>query len=180
MATTGSSGDDSRTVTGLFSDASDVERAYRSVVARGYDGADVNVLMSDATRQRVLEHEPQVSAELTKKSAEGGALGGPAGGRIGIAISIAAAVGAALVVPALGLVAAGPIAAALTGAGAAGLAAGLIGALGDWGVPEERVRRYEAAIRDGGILMAVRTRSAADARDIASAWQAAGARDVHG
>ena len=74
---------------------------------------------------------------------------------------------------------AGPIAVALAGAGAAGLAAGLIGALADWGVPEERVRQYEAGMHDGGILVGVKTRSAEDARRIEQEWKALGGTHVY-
>jgi hypothetical protein len=83
------------------------------------------------------------------------------------------------VLPGLGLVAAGPIAVALAGAGAAGLAAALISALADWGLPEERVREYERAIGDGGILMGVRTRSQEDAQQIAMNWKEIGGQQVH-
>ena len=86
--------------------------------------------------------------------------------------------GAALALPALGFVVAGPIAAALAGAGAAGLAAGLIGALGDWCIPQERLHRYEAGIRDGGILMMVEVSSDEDARQIEQQWQAIGGSEV--
>jgi len=115
---------------------------------------------------------------LASKKAEGGELGGPTGGRVEILVTIFAAVGAALALPALGFVVAGPIAAALASAGAAGLVAGLIGALGDWGIPEKRVRLYEAGIKDGGILMMVEARSDEDARQIEQHWKAVGGRDV--
>ena len=39
---------------------------------------------------------------------------------------------------------AGPLAAATAGAGAGGAAGGSVGALVGWGIPEERVKRYEA------------------------------------
>ncbi len=55
-----------------------------------------------------------------------------------------------------GLVFAGPIAIALTAAGAVGIAGGLIGALKDWGIPQDRVRDYESAVRNGAILIGVK------------------------
>jgi hypothetical protein len=96
---------------------------------------DFNVVMSDDTRKRYFSDDRQIKTELGSKVAEGGELGGPTGGRIGIIIPILAA-GAVLALPGLGVVVAGPIAASLTAAGAAGLAAGLIGALSNWGIPE--------------------------------------------
>jgi hypothetical protein len=167
-------------VTGLFADSESVERAFQAVVDRGYDQDDVNVVMSDDTRKRYFAEDREIKTELARKSAEGGELGGPTGGRIGLAISVLAAVGASLAIPALGLVAAGPIAVALAGAGAAGLAASLIGLLGDWGLPKERVECYEAGIHDGAILVGVKPRSQEDARQIARDWKALGGRDVYG
>ncbi len=92
-------------------------------------------------------------------------------------MTVFAAAGAAIAIPALGVVV-GPIAVALTAAGAAGAAAGLISASSDWGVPADRVRRYESAIRKGFILVMVETRTAADARQIAEDWKKLGARDI--
>jgi hypothetical protein len=178
MTNAASSSSAPRMVTGLFTDSESVERAYQSVVQRGYDTGDVNVVMSDDTRKRYFADDGEIKTELGRKSAEGGELGGPTGGRIGIIIPIVAAVGASLL-PVLGLVMAGPIAVALAGAGAAGVAAGLIGALADWGIPDERVRQYEAGIHDGGILMGVKARSDEDARYIKQQWKAIGGQHVY-
>jgi len=79
----------------------------------------------------------------------------------------------------LGWVAAGPVAVALAGAGAAGVTFGLIAALSDRGIPEERAQRYEAGIRDGGILMGVKPRSDEDARHFEQQWKAAGGQHVY-
>ena len=177
MTNATSSGGNPRTVTALFTNSEGVKRAYELVAQCGYDTDDINVVMSDDTRRRFLSEEGQAEAELGRKSAEGGELGGPTGGRISILIPILAAVGASLALP--GLFVAGPIAVALAGAGAAGLAAGLIGALADWGIPDERVRQYEAGIHDGGILIGVKTRTDEDARSIEQHWKAIGGRHVY-
>jgi hypothetical protein len=166
------------TVTAVFDDPAAVERAYEAATARGYEIGDINVVMSEDTRRRYYATPETEHTEIAKKSAEGGKLGGPTGGRVGIAISIAAAVGAAIALPGLGIVMAGPIAVALAGAGAAGLAAGLIGAFADWGLPDERVRAYETEIGAGRILIGVQARTSDDARQIAHDWQALGARRV--
>jgi hypothetical protein len=166
-------------VTGLFKDAEDLERAYQVVAQRGYGTGDINVLMSDDARRRYFASEPEPKTELASKVAEGGELGGPIGGTFGTLVPALVAAGGFLAFPALGLVIAGPIAAALTAAGAAGLAFGLMGALSDWGIPEERVRHYEAGIRDGGILIGVKVRSDDDARQIEQQWKAIGGRHVY-
>ena len=165
-------------VTGIFRDSECVERAYQSVTQRGYDTGDINVVMSDDTRRRYFSDDRHVNIELGRKAAEGGELGGPMGGTIGTIIPAIIAAGV-VALPGLGLILAGPVAVSLAAAGAAGLAVGLIGALSDWGIPEERVHQYEAGIHDGGILMGVKPRSDQDARYIEQQWKASGGQHVH-
>ena len=90
-----------------------------------------------------------------------------------------AAIGTSLVIPGLGIVIAGPAAAALAGAGAGAAAGGIVGALVGWGIPEERVKHYEAGIKKGGILMGVRPRSDEDAKYFAQDWRANRAEHVY-
>ena len=170
---------DPKMVTGLFKDSKSVDRAYQSVAKRGYGTGDINVVMSDDTRKRYFADDRHIKNERGSKAAEGGDLGGPIGGTIGTLIPVLVAAGAFLAFPVLGLVVAGPVAASLAGAGAAGLAVGLMGALSDWGIPEQRVKQYEAGIHDGGILMGVNPRSDEDARYIEKQWKASGGQHVH-
>ncbi len=165
-------------VTGLFRDSESVERAYKVVSRRDYGTADINVVMSDETRRRYFSDDRQINTELGRKVAEGGELGGPMGGRIGTIIPALIAVGV-VALPGLGLVLAGPLAVALAAAGAAGLTVGLIGALSDWGIPEERAKQYETGIRDGGILVGVKPRTHQDAQYFVKKWKASGGQHVH-
>jgi hypothetical protein len=66
------------------------------------------------------------------------------------------------------------VAIALAAAGAVGVAGGLAGALTNWGIPKGRVEAYEKQIRDGGILMGVKPKSAQDATELAIQWESAG------
>jgi hypothetical protein len=93
-------------------------------------------------------------------------------------MTVFAAVGAAVAIPTVGFVA-GPLAVALTAAGAAGAAAGLISALSDWGVPPERIREYESGIKRGAVLVAVETKTPADARALEARWKELGGREIH-
>lgn len=171
--------EDSRFVTALFRSPDAAERAYRAAMALGYEDADINVVVSDTTRDRLLTdaRHPNLSsnaAESKDQPTKGADLGGPTGGMFGTIAPIIAAVGTAVLVP--GLVFAGPIAIALTAAGAVGIAGGLIGALKDWGIPQDRVREYEAAVRDGAILVGVKARSAEDTQQLEQKWRAEGGR----
>lgn len=161
---------DQRIVTGLFNDRDSAERAYQSVSSRGYANDDVNLVMSDETRNKHFSKR-DASTELGTKAAEGAGVGGAIGGTLGAIAAAVAAVGTSIAIPGLGLVIAGPLAAGLAGAGAGGAAGGLVGALIGWGIPEERVKRYESGIKNGGILMGVKARSDDDAKYFQQEWQ---------
>ena len=160
-------------VTGLFRDRDAAERAYQSLGQRGYGNEDISVIMSDETRKRHFSDPSGTGAttELGNKAAEGAGIGGAIGGTIGAIAAAVAAVGTSLAIPGLGLVIAGPVAAALAGAGAGAASGGLVGALIGLGIPEERVKRYEKGIKEGGILMGVKPRSSDDAAYLERNWR---------
>lgn len=165
----------SRMVTGMFRDRESAEGAYRSLTERGYNKDDVNVLMTDETRKR---HFPDDDTELGSKALEGAGVGAAIGGTLGAVIAGIAAVGT-LVIPGVGLIAAGPLAAALAGLGAGGAVGGLIGALVGAGIPEERARIYEKGIKEGGIVMGVTPRSDEDATYIEGEWKRHRGEDIY-
>jgi hypothetical protein len=158
-----------RIVTGMFPDRDSAERAYQSTTARGYSERDINLAMSDDTRKRYFAEG--VDTELGNKAAEGAGVGSAVGATVGAIAAAIAAVGTSLVIPGLGLIIAGPAAAALAGAGAGGVTGGLIGALVGWGIPEERVKHYESGIKRGGIVMGVTPRSDEDAEYLEREWK---------
>lgn len=159
-------------VTGLFPDRASAEAAYRSAHDRGYTRDDVDLVMSDATRTTHFANDTAgIETELGTKAAEGAGIGGAIGGTLGAIAAAVAAVGTTLALPGLGLVIAGPLAAAAAGAGAGAAGGGLIGALIGWNIPEERVKDYEEGIKQGGILMGVRTRNPDDAAYFENDWK---------
>src|SRR3954451_13011107 len=156
-------------LTGLFRDRESTEGAYQSLRDRGYADDDINVLMSDDTRKKYYSDGD--SALEDNKALEGAGTGGAIGGTLGAIIGGIAAIGTNLVLPGLGLVVWGPIAAALAGAGAGGLTGGLVGALIGWGIPEEHAKTYEEGIKNGGTLLGVTPRNDDDARYFADEWR---------
>ena len=164
-------------VTGMFRDRYSAERAYQSSTARGYSEGDINLAMSEDTRNRYFSDG--ATTELGNKATEGAGVGGAVGATIGAIAAAAAAVGTSLVIPGLGLVIAGPAVAALAGAGAGGVTGGLIGALVGWGIPEERVKHYESGIKEGGIVMGVNPRSDEDAEYFEREWKNSGGQHVY-
>lgn len=161
----------SRMVTGLFRDRDSAERAYQTLSERGYSRDDVNLVMSDETRERNFSDASGADTELGTKAAEGAGVGGAIGGTLGAIAAAIAAVGSTVVFPGLGLVVAGPLAAGLAGGGAGAATGGLIGALIGWGIPEDRVKEYETGINEGGILMGVNSRSDEDALHFENNWR---------
>ncbi|MEO6444837.1 MAG: hypothetical protein ABIZ91_11165 [Gemmatimonadaceae bacterium] len=155
-------------LTGTFRDRENAERAYNSLLDRGYTKDEINVMMSDDTRKRHFA-ATDVDSDLGTKAAEGGLTGATIGGVAGAIAGVLAAAGT-LAIPGLGIVLAGPLAAGLAGLGAGGAAGGLVGALIGAGIPEERAKLYSNDIQNGGIVMGVRPRSVDDATYFEQEW----------
>ncbi|MEJ7711717.1 MAG: hypothetical protein WKF84_18090 [Pyrinomonadaceae bacterium] len=166
-------------VTGLFKDRESAECAYRALSGRGYGNDDVSVLMSDQTRDKYFSSNTASETELGSKALEGAGTGAAIGGTIGATLAAIAAIGTSLVLPGLGLIVAGPLAAALAGAGAGGATGGLLGALVGSGIPEDRAEAYQSGIGSGGIVIGVAPRSEADADHLESEWQSCGGANVY-
>lgn len=160
---------ENKMLTGMFRDRDSTEGAYRSLRDRGYTDDEINVLMSDETRDKYYSSG---DTELEgNKALEGTGAGAAIGGTLGAIIGGIAAIGTNVLIPGLGLVVWGPIAAGLAGAGAGGLTGGLVGALIGWGIPEDRAKEYETGIREGGTVLGVTPRSDEDASYFEKEWK---------
>lgn len=159
-------------VTGMFKSNTAAETAVQMLHKAGYSRNDISILMSDDTRSRHfgLETGTQVAA--------GAGIGSAVGGAVGATIAAIAAIGTSLLLPGIGLVIAGPIAAAFAGAGAGSAAGGLVGALVGAGIPEYRAKVYESGIKAGGVLVGVHAKSAADTEKIEHLLTGAGADGI--
>lgn len=152
-------------MTAMFKDRNSAEEAFKELRARGYDKDEINVVMSDEGRDRHFGNDDaEHTTELGNKSLEGAGAGSAIGGTLGAIVGAIAAIGTSVAIPGLGLIVAGPLAAALAGAGAGGLTGGLIGALVGAGIPEERAEIYESGIKEGNIVLGFKPRSSEDAR----------------
>jgi hypothetical protein len=166
-------------MTGSFRDRKSAERAYNQLKERGYTDEEINIVMSDATRSKYFDKENEVETDMGNKAMEGAGKGSAIGGALGAAAGIIAAIGTSLVIPGLGLVIAGPIAAGLAGAGAGGVTGGIVGALVGAGIPKERAEKYEHRIKEGDIVLGVNPRSQEDASIIGHDWRQYEASDVY-
>lgn len=170
----------SRIVSGLFNDRESAERAYQSVTSRGYSHDDTNVIMSDETRTKYYPEGSDYTSALGDKTMEDAGKGAAIGGTLGAIIGGIAAIGTSVVLPGLGLIVAGPIVAALTGAGAGGLTGGLIGAFVGHGIPEEHAAEYENGVKNGGVYMGVNARNDEDAQHFHNEFSQSGGSHVIG
>lgn len=166
---TGTATSGSGILTGMFRDRESAEKAYNSALSRGYTRDDVNVMMSDQTRDSWFSDSDDT--DLGSKAMEGAGAGSAIGGTLGAIIGGIAAIGTSVLIPGLGLVVAGPLAAALAGAGAGGLTGGLVGALIGSGIPEDRAREYEEGVKNGGMVMGINPRSSDDADFLENDWR---------
>lgn len=136
-------------VFGIYANRQAAEDAIGNLRSAGFRSTDVSLLLPENPGTKDLAHEKHT------KAPEGAATGGFAGGIAGGVLGWLTGIGA-LMIPGLGpLIAAGPIVAALAGAGAVGALGGIVGALAGLGIPEYEARRYEGRIREGGVLLSV-------------------------
>ena len=139
-----------KTIVGLFDDASDAQAVVRELVDLGIDRDQISLMANRSAEALTRDTAPEVTT--TGEDAMAGAgIGAVAGGIGGLIVGLVA-----LPIPGLGpVIAAGPIAAALTGAGIGAVTGGVIGALTHVGVPEEHAQHYAEAVRRGGTLVTV-------------------------
>jgi hypothetical protein len=167
--------DNKKMVTAVFRDPVNAQRAHDSLRKRGYSDSEINVLMSDKTRSTYFSGAEPGTIKAGTMATEGLGVGGAIGTAVGATIAaIVAAVGTNLALPGIGLVIAGPLAAAFAGGGAGAVAGGLIGALVGLGIPEENANAYHEALREGGVVIGV-TPHGSDAGAIAKEF-----RELHG
>jgi hypothetical protein len=136
-------------VFGIYPTYESLEGAVDALRSSGFRNTDVSFLMAENVGSKDFGHRKSSKAPegVVAGASSGVVLGGALGWLIGVG---------ALIIPGFGpLIAAGPVVAALAGAGALGTAAGIIGGLIGIGIPEYEARRYEGRVRDGGNLLSV-------------------------
>jgi hypothetical protein len=140
----------SNTVTAVFTTRPDAARAVDELVRAGISRDAISLLVAEAARGqhfKVVEGD-KAAAGAIGGGVVGGVLGGLAAGLVAIGVIVA---------PGLGLVAVGPLLAALAGVGAGGAAGGLVGGLVGLGIPEHHAKAMDEKVTRGGILIAVST-----------------------
>jgi hypothetical protein len=161
----------SGTLNVLFKNPANAEAAYNDLLARGFTKDDISVVMSEDTHRNHFLNKDISETELKSKALEGVGIGGAVGGTLGAIAAAIAAVGTSLIIPGLGLVVAGSLAAGLAGAGAGAATGGAIGGLIGLGFPDEKAKEYEGGIKRGGVLLSVKTKSEPQYNELYDGWQ---------
>jgi ActD protein len=134
---------------GIYRDSISVGSAVDALRAAGFRNTDISVLFpeNEGTKDFAVKKQTKAPEGTTTGATSGAVIGGGLGWLAGIG---------ALAIPGLGpFIAAGPIVAALAGAGAGGVIGGIAGALIGMGIPEYEAKRYEGRVKEGGILLSV-------------------------
>jgi hypothetical protein len=159
-------------VFGIYTDRSSVDRAVEALKAGGFSNNDVSALFPENKGTKDFAHEK--STKAPEGASTGAGTGALLGGGLGWLVGIGA-----LAIPGLGpFIAAGPIVAALAGAGVGGAVGGLTGALIGMGIPEYEAKRYEGRVKDGGILLSVHSDSSDETKRAKEILERTGAQDI--
>lgn len=142
-------------IIGIFKTEELATRAIEGLRSSGYRDEEISIITKDEEKYNTLANKVGKDIANDQDVASGAAAGAVTGGTIGGLGGLLLGLGA-LAIPGVGpIVAAGPIAAAITGALAGGAVGGLAGALIDYGVPEIEAKEYEQRINEGDILILV-------------------------
>lgn len=157
-------------VSKVFNNREEADAAYNDLYNQGYAKDDVNVMMSDDTRDRYFTNDRDHDSALGDKVEDNAGTGSLIGGGIGAVVGAIAAIGSNVLLPGLGLIVAGPLAAGLAGAGAGAAAGGLVGALTGMGSTDEEAEIYKDHVKNGGIYMGFKPKHEDDARSTYNRW----------
>lgn len=136
-------------IVGVFYTEHEASRAIEDLKSHGFLTEDISVI---ARNKRDVE---AISDETGTKAPEGMASGAATGGILGGVTGLLAGIGA-LAIPGIGpIIAAGPIAATLTGAAVGAGTGGLVGGLIGLGIPADEAESYDNYVDEGRILVIV-------------------------
>ncbi len=136
-------------VYGIYRNRVQVEESIGHFRAHGFRAEDISVLLPETMGNK------DMGVEAASKAPEGAVVGGTTGVLAGGVLGWLVGIGS-LAIPGVGpFIAAGPIMAALAGAGAGAALGGVAGGLVGAGIPEYEAQRYEGRIKNGGILVSI-------------------------
>ncbi|HEX8145910.1 MAG TPA: YsnF/AvaK domain-containing protein [Pyrinomonadaceae bacterium] len=143
-----------KTVVGLFDDRTAAQNAVRELTAEGFRGEEVSVVSKKPDGKGVeVEYVEEDGREQVEDMAKGAGTGAAIGAGAALLLSLTA-----LSVPGIGpVLAAGPLAALIAGAGVGAAAGGLVSGLKRLGVEDDEANTYAEGLKRGGTLVTVNT-----------------------
>jgi hypothetical protein len=138
-----------RTVTGLYDNFAAAQQAVQDLVDAGFARDNISLVANDAAG--TYQNSTTTTAREDVRGNEGASFGAVTGALVGLG---------AMLIPGIGpVVAAGPLIAALTGAGigaaAGAVTGGITASLVNFGFTEETAGYYAEGVRRGGTLVVV-------------------------
>ncbi len=138
----------SQMYTGLFETHAQASAAVDDLLRAGCQPKHISLVATETVGKE------NFGIQTKSKIAEGAAIGAGATGGIAALIAGFTSVGV-LASTGVGLIAVGPVIAALAGAGAGAAVGGTLGGLIGWGISEHELKFYENAIEKGSVLVGV-------------------------
>jgi uncharacterized protein (TIGR02271 family) len=143
-----------KTVIGLFDNRAEAHSVVQELLGEGFRRDDISVMskkLEGQDKKVEVEYEEEDGHEQIQDMAKGAGTGAAIGGLAGLLLSLTS-----LAIPGIGpVLAAGPLAAVIAGAGIGATAGGLISGLTRLGVPEDDASYYAEGVRRGGTLISV-------------------------
>jgi uncharacterized membrane protein len=160
-------------LTAVFRNQSDAMRAYEWLRQHGYGLEEINVLLSEHSKQPFHAREHDDKLELKSKPAAGAqrrALWGALAGALLLALL-------ALILSIMSnFTLHWP--AALAGIGAGAMLGGLAGGLLGYGFPDSTARVYEPLLQRGGVAIGVKPHNSVEERIITSEFESLHGEDI--
>jgi hypothetical protein len=144
---------DTKHITAIYETRDSAVKTINQLNEMGYDQDHIAMLVAENS----WFGDRDIKIEEGNKAVEGAAVGASVGGAAGAIAGSLTAVGAIAATGGVGLIAAGPIVAALAGAGAAGTAGGIVGGLVGMGFPEVEAKFVDEHLGKGHVMIDVQT-----------------------
>jgi hypothetical protein len=159
-------------VFGIYRDQLALDRFVDVLKANNFRNSDISILMPSKKESK------DFALEKNTKAPEGATTGAAAGVLGGGVLGWLVGAGA-LAIPGVGpFIAAGPIIAAIAGAGVGGTIGGVAGGLIGLGIPEFEAHRYEGYIKEGGMLISIHVDDSDWEAKAKKLLEANGAKDI--
>lgn len=145
-----------KTIVALYDGLSNAKNAVQDLVKAGFTRDAISLVARDIEGRYATYFEKQEGQESEAPPSdeeEGAIIGGLIGGLAGMLLGLGM-----IAIPGIGpVIAAGPLATMLLGAGAGTVTGSLVGAIVEWDVPEEEAKYYVERVQQGSTLVVVRT-----------------------